>query len=417
ERAPQRSSPPDLDLPRRRLGTPPARPHRRDAARAACRDRDEPRRLRVHRGRRRHRRDHAGEPAGVRQAPDRPAHAARRLEARSADRAARPHDAEPVPRRADRRARDGRPQGRRRRRPRGAHARDRNGPVQPGLAPDGAGHQGARRHPALVPALLEHRGRARRELRQARGEDRLRRDRHHARHDAARLAHPRPRPRVPAVPQGQGHRAVHERRGLPAHHAHADRPGSDAEADAQRDPHAGPAHPRVPRALQPGRRPRGGAALHADLLAPVARVGHAAVPARAHEAADPPQGDPAPRRRVARGGGGHRRDRRLQPRRPPGRRLDRHARRAARHRRRGRREDAGAVRQRDPQRRGRLQGAGPRRGRRAARPPVRLRPGDRGRARRRRGARELPGRLRPDDGPVGLHVGRRDHARGAGRCL
>ena len=54
-------------------------------------------------------------------------------------------------------------------------------------------------------------------------------------------------------------------------------------------------------------------------------------------------------------------DRRLQPRRPPGRRRDRDARRAARRRRGGRRPRPGAARQRHPQRRRRLQGARARR--------------------------------------------------------
>ncbi len=56
---------------------------------------------------------------------------------------------------------------------------------------------------------------ARREPRLACGALRLQRDRAHARHDHARLADPRSRPRVPAVSPGQGHRPVHERSRLP----------------------------------------------------------------------------------------------------------------------------------------------------------------------------------------------------------
>ena len=48
----------------------------------------------------------------------------------------------------------------------------------------------------------------------ARGGVRLRGDRGHARHDAARLADARPRSRLPPVPARQGDRAVHERPGL-----------------------------------------------------------------------------------------------------------------------------------------------------------------------------------------------------------
>ena len=55
------------------------------------------------------------------------------------------------------------------------------------------------RRAALVPALLEHVERARRQLRRARRGVRLRGDRRHPRHDDARLALPRPRPRLPPV--------------------------------------------------------------------------------------------------------------------------------------------------------------------------------------------------------------------------
>ena len=118
---------------------------------------------------------------------------------------------EPVRPLPDRRPRDGAPRRRRRGRAGGC---SRGHPVrllEPGVAPDGG--DGARdgRRAALVPALLEHVERARREPRLARGALRLLGDRAHARHDDARLADPRPRPRVPAVPPREGDRAVHER--------------------------------------------------------------------------------------------------------------------------------------------------------------------------------------------------------------
>ena len=69
--------------------------------------------------------------------------------------------------------------------------------------------------PALVPALLEHLGRARREPRRPRRGVRLRGDRADARHDDGRLAPARPRAGLPAVPARPGHRPVHERPGLP----------------------------------------------------------------------------------------------------------------------------------------------------------------------------------------------------------
>ena len=119
--------------------------------------------------------------------------------------------AEPVRPLPDRRARDGASRGRRRRR---ARCRRGGHPVrllQPGVAPDGGDGAGDGRRASLVPALLEHVERARREPRLARRELRLLRHRAHARHDDARLADPRPRPRVPAVPPREGNRAVHER--------------------------------------------------------------------------------------------------------------------------------------------------------------------------------------------------------------
>ena len=54
---------------------------------------------------------------------------------------------------------------------------------------------------------------ARRLVRRPRRGDRLRGDRGHPRHARARLAHPRPRPGLPAVRPRRGHRAVHQRPG------------------------------------------------------------------------------------------------------------------------------------------------------------------------------------------------------------
>ena len=82
---------------------------------------------------------------------------------------------------------------------------------------------------------------------------RLRGDRDHARHDDARLAHARPRHRLPAVPARQGHRAVHERPGVPTDHrrgARGARQGRAAQADAGRAAHARAAHARLPRPLR-----------------------------------------------------------------------------------------------------------------------------------------------------------------------
>ena len=115
----------------------------------------------------------------------------------------------------------------------------------------------------------------------------------------------------------------------------------------------------------------------------------------------------------ARGRGGSRRRRRLQPRRPPGRRRDRQPRRAARHRRGGRRRSRDPARQRHPLRRRRLQGAGPRRGRHARRPPLPLGAGERRRGGRARGPARPAGGARPDRRAERLSLDRRDRPRGA----
>ena len=225
--------------------------------------------------------------------------------------------------------------------------------LQPGVAADGGVRRGARRQPALVPALLEHLRRARREPRRPRRGVRLRGDRGDARHDDGRLAPARPRARLPAVPARPGHRPVHERPGVPPPDGRRRRVGDGTPQPAP-TPQALRTLVALTRAY-PGsfwrnvalrRRARGRPALHRDLLAAVAVLGGPPVPARAHEAADPAQGHPARRRRAAGARRRRRRDRRLQPRRPPGRRGDRHARRAARRRGGGRRARAGAARQR-----------------------------------------------------------------------
>ena len=164
---------------------------------------------------RRHRGDDAREPRGVRALADRPSDAPGRVDARHRGRGARYAPAEPVRAVPDRRARDGAP---RRGRRGGSRRRERGHPLrllEPGLPPDGGGRERDGRRPPLVPALLEHVERARREPRLAGRALRLQRDRPHPRHDDARLADPRPRPRVPAVPPREGHRPVHERPGLP----------------------------------------------------------------------------------------------------------------------------------------------------------------------------------------------------------
>ena len=127
-------------------------------------------------------------------------------------------------------------------------------------------------------------------------------------------------------------------------------------------------------------------------------LGAPRVAARSDDAADRPQGHPPPRRRAGGPRAWHRRDRGLQPRRPPDRWRDRLARRAAADRRCGGRGDGGAARQRDPLGRGRLQGACARRGRSAGRPPLPVGPRARRPERGRDGAALAARGTRPDDG-------------------
>jgi len=98
-----------------------------------------------------------------------------------------------------------------------------------------------------------------------------------------------------------------------------------------------------------------------------------------------------------------RRHRRLQPRRPPGRRRGRLARHPAADRRGRRRGADDPLRQRHPRRRRRAQGARPRRRRRLPRPPLPLGLGSRRPGGRRNGAQDGPRRARPDPRPLRLH--------------
>ena len=166
-----------------------------------------------------------------------------------------------VPARPGRRARARPPRRRRGGRARGARDRRADDLLQPGVAPDGGVRGGAGRLAALVPALLEHLGRARREPRRARRGVRLRGDRADARHHDRGLAPARPRARLPPVPARAGDRAVHERPGVPAPDGGG--LGQPRHADAAADPagaaHARPAHARVSRARS-SRTSRAGAA-------------------------------------------------------------------------------------------------------------------------------------------------------------
>ena len=170
--------------------------------------------VRVRRGRGRSGGDDPREPCCLRALADRPAHAARRLTAgdgRGGPRHALLLPVRPLP---HRRPRDGASRRGRRGRSRGRGGGDPDDLLQPGLAADGGDRPRDGRRAALVPALLEHARRARREPRVAGRGVRVQRDRAHARHDDARLARPRPRSRVPPVPARQGDRAVHERPGV-----------------------------------------------------------------------------------------------------------------------------------------------------------------------------------------------------------
>ena len=144
---------------------------------------------------------------------------------------------------------------------------------------------------------------------------RLRGDRRHARHDDARLALPRPRPRLPAVRGRQGDRAVHERPGVsqPAEAGEARVAGRPTLKGVRSLLEVNDAYPGgVFENMRSGIGDRGRPHVPVDLLTPVADLGRPAVPARADEAADPAQGDPASGGRPARGRARGGRDRRLE---------------------------------------------------------------------------------------------------------
>ena len=149
--------------------------------------------------------------------------------------------------------------------------------------------------------------------------------------------------------------------------------------------HLRPGLPVAPPRAAGGRPRRGRRAVGAGLPEPVADLGRPPAAARAHVAADPRQGRPAPRRRAPRGRPRHGRRGRLEPRRPPGRRVGHRARPAAGRRRRRRARRPRPARLGRPHGLGRPQGAGARRARGARRPALRLGAGARRRGGRRAG--------------------------------
>ena len=171
--------------------------------------------VRLHRGRRRLRGDDAGEPRGVRAPPAAPEDADGERDARPFGGRARHEVARAVLPRAGGRPLDRARRGRACGGARGRGARDPARPVECGVPFDGGGRRGARRHTALVPALLGQRSRCSGKPRRPRRCRRVLRDRRHGGHALARLAAARPRARLPAVPPGRGDRPVHERSRLP----------------------------------------------------------------------------------------------------------------------------------------------------------------------------------------------------------
>ena len=139
------------------------------------------------------------------------------------------------------------------------------------------------------------------QLRRPGRERRLRSDRRHRRQLRPGLEAARPPARRAALHQGRRRRPVLLRPGLPL-----------AAGEAARGRPRGRGRP-VPRGLRQ----------------PVADLARPRQAPLLDLAADPAQGHPAPRRRPRGARARRRRDRRLQPRRPPGRRRDRLARRAA----------------------------------------------------------------------------------------
>ncbi len=233
--------------------------------------------------------------------------------------------------------------------------------------------RGRRRGAALVPALLAQRSRAGPQLRRARRAGRLRRDRPHRRHLHPRLEAARPAAGLAALPQRHGRRPTTSRTRSSARRWRSRRRRTVGAATGhflgvQANP-----------------------ALSWDDLAQLRAMTSLPIVVKGIQHVDDAREAVRPRRR---------RDRRLQPRRPPGRRRDRLARRAAGDRRGGRRRPRDPLRQRRPRRRRRAEGARPRRRRRLPRPPLRLGPGARRPGRGRSGAEDGPRRARPDDGAL-----------------
>ena len=335
-----RARAPIRDLRQRRAWQLPDRSRLGRSARARRTQSHVPRGLRLRRGRRRHRGDDARESGGVRALADRSADAPRRLDPEERHRGPGNAAVEPVRSLPDRRARDGTPRCRRRRRPSGCGRGRSLHLLEPGLATHGGDRAGDGRLPALVPALLEHVERAGREPRLARGALRVLGNRAHAGHDDARLADPRSRPRLSAVSPRQGDRAVHERSGLRRGAA-----GDAATGVAAKRPHhafrdrnapcSGRLVSRVaPRERSVRARSRGRPSLRRDVLAAVALVGRPRLSPRANTAADPAEGGSPSRRRARCDRARNGRARRVQSRRTPGGRRDRDHGRAARDRRR-----------------------------------------------------------------------------------
>ena len=370
-----------------------------------------PRGLRLHRRRRRRRGRRRGQPRRVRPLADRAADAARRLRARHLGRALRPPPARP--RSCSRRSACSSWRTATRTSPSPARPRAEGVPMvfsNQASTPMEACAAELGDEPALVPALLEHLGRARRELR------RPRRGAAGARRSWSRSTR-RCSAGAPATSTSPTCRSC-AARGSPSTRA---TPSSGGSSRTSRRP----AGRRAPAAAAQRWRALG---TLIQVLAQLPRTGFCRACAPAWRAArssassqiysrpsltwdDLPflrertelpillKGDPAPgRRRAARSTTGM-----------DGIVVSNHGGRQVDgaiatldalpgDRRRGRRRVPIAARQRRPRRRRRLQGAGARRDRGLHRPPLRLRAGDRGRGGRARGDPELRRRVRPDDG-------------------
>ena len=248
--------------------------------------------VRLRRRRRRLRVDDPCEPGGVRTPPAAAADARGNRGARPVGRGARVAVAGAVPARARRRPLD-RPRGEgARRRPRLEGDRRPDDPLERRVDRARGRRGRARRRAAMVPALLVVGPRARRQPRRPRRRSRLRRDRRHARHADARLARARPRERLPPLPRRRRAGAVLQR----------------------------PALPRAARRGAGGGRPDRVADGAGRVPEPRAHLVRPGLAARPHRPADPREGGAPGRRCATRARARCRRDRRLESRRPPGRR-------------------------------------------------------------------------------------------------